>query len=156
MLFSTTPANRTIVTVDKLLEVLEGGVTKASSKTIQRVLKLPNSLINSNGRLCSVLEISYNLEVETHISGCRSSIKFNSPIVIGSVPLNLNQAHAVPQESFNGIALSFSPLNVNSMVAGASMNPHASNPNHCKLKSILQGRWSIIFILQICHRLMKL
>lgn len=74
-----------------MVETFKEGVGKSTTKSLTENLQIPRILVNTNNRFCNVVQISYDLKVEAMVSGCHKNIEMVFPIVIGSVPLNLNQ-----------------------------------------------------------------
>ena len=66
------------------------GVEKGRSETIQEILKLPKNLMPSNSRTCQIVQVSYHVEVEAIVSGCHKNVVLRTPVVIGTVPINMN------------------------------------------------------------------
>lgn len=77
--------------VDKMVEVFKDGVAASTSRTVVENLQLPSTLVNTNNRICNVIQITYDLKIEAQTSGCHSNFEMIFPIVIGTVPLNFGQ-----------------------------------------------------------------
>ena len=89
--FSHTPHCKTKLKVDKMVEVFKDGVAASTSRTFVENLQLPSTLVNTNNRICNVIQVTYELKIEAQTSGCHSNFEMIFPIVIGTVPLNFGQ-----------------------------------------------------------------
>lgn len=73
-----------------MVEIFGPGVRAASTKEFEKILKVPQVLLNTNTDTCKVVQISYVLKIEADIPGCHGNISFLIPITIGSVPLDIS------------------------------------------------------------------
>lgn len=69
-----------------MVEFYGEGVSKLSSDTIVKNLKLPKTLIKSNKRSCDIIQVSYELKIEGQVLGFHLDIDFNFTIAMGSIP----------------------------------------------------------------------
>jgi hypothetical protein len=82
---SSTPRTKTKRESETLVETIDGGVEKGKTANIETGIIIPSHVNNSNVRFCSVVEISYKLQVEGSVSGCHLDPAINIPITIGAI-----------------------------------------------------------------------
>lgn len=82
---SSTPETKTRTSIDKIFEIALEGARKSQTNIIDCRITIPPNLVNSNSRFCRVVQVSYNIEVESCVSECHSNPKLYLPVTIGSV-----------------------------------------------------------------------
>lgn len=71
-----------------MAEVNCDGVAGTGVKTIQKAIPIPPIAVSTNTRFCNVVQISYELEVESKVPGCRKNVVTRMPITVGAIPIN--------------------------------------------------------------------
>lgn len=66
------------------------------NKNIEAVLTIPKTIPNSNGMLCNVITISYELKIQATPEGCHFDIDLKTPVSIGSDPLIMDSSSVQP------------------------------------------------------------
>jgi hypothetical protein len=88
---SETPKQKTKEVVDNIFDMNESGVKPLQNAEIKTVVRLPSTLLSSNENFTKVVQVSYILKVEAKVSFWHMNVDMEFPIVIGTVPLTLNQ-----------------------------------------------------------------
>jgi hypothetical protein len=119
-----------------MVETFKEGVGTSTTKSLTENLQIPSILVNTNNRFCNVVQISYDLKVEAMVAGCHKNIEMVFPIVIGSVPLDLNQTTVysdypvgMTQPSYNpNVAMPSVPMPSGPMPSAPMTHNDFSNP----------------------------
>lgn len=105
---SSTPETKTKSDTDRMVEIVVAGCKGGQSKNIECALEIPGIMVNSNGRFCRVVKVSYSLVVESVVNGCHSNPEIYFPIEIGTVGVeDFNGSNQVPISVPDG---EFTPL----------------------------------------------
>lgn len=86
---SQTPSSKTKEEIVDIQERRTGGVSKNDHGRFLVSLPVP-PVPPTNINLCKVIHISYEIKVEARLSGLHTNPYIRIPIIIGTIPLNLN------------------------------------------------------------------
>lgn len=106
---SRTPRHKTRVNEDNMFEVFERGVSSDGNVTFETNVVIPGIAMSSNIRYCNVVQIAYELVVETSVSGCHKNVVIIIPVTIGSVALNFNNTYASSNQTVTNVVMPSAP-----------------------------------------------
>lgn len=87
LISSNDPYQNTKLVTFTIAEGIVDGISGPGSSTVEKLLLLPKVMLASNKRICKVIQVSYELNVEAEVSGCYKSIEVIIPITIGPEPI---------------------------------------------------------------------
>ena len=81
----------------------ESGVEVGKEKNLKGILTIPinDDVVNSNSSFCNAVQISYEVCVKALTTGFHKNLELCTPIVIGTIPLIIDQNHS--QTASSGI-----------------------------------------------------
>ena len=92
---SSIPASKSKHDVDEIAEAFKEGVRSGGDICFDAEILIPQIATLTNTSFCNIVEVSYEVKVKAVVAGCHRDVKVKIPIVIGTIPLNLNNATAL-------------------------------------------------------------